>query len=271
MSNKAVFAMVVTSFLIAVLTFNLYSIPDVFARKVTKGPIECYGNPNSGAHSSDLSCCQNTVDSSGLEIKYCTDCVNGPTGITNCGPRYTVRVGPVNTTGVLDPLGPNAPTTNNNSGTQPGSIIKVHPGTFGPAGNTSNPNNNTAMKTAGVYSPTGFCTRIDRANCIPCDPGLPGGRDTCIPTTEWPAPSTFKNKVGVGVASPLGKAMNAPPTGNNTGTPPPPPTKQVGPGCGPGTDNSTCSSTSTLNPQSTHKGNNQGPSTSTSNGNSTGH
>jgi len=71
---------------------------------------------------------------------------------------------------------------------------------------SNNTDNSTAMKAAGAYSPTGFCVRIDRTSCTPCDPGLPGGRDTCIPSSDWPAPAAFKNKIGQGVATPLGNA-----------------------------------------------------------------
>jgi len=112
---------------------------------------------------------------------------------------------------------------------------------------------------AGVYSPTGFCARSVSTSCIPCDPGLPGGRDACIPSSEYPAPSTFKGKIGQGVATPLGNATNALPTGNNTGTLPPPPTGLAG--------------QQTQTQQTTahhHKGSNTGASTSTGS-NSTGH
>jgi hypothetical protein len=269
MPSIAALKVVVTSFFLVVLIFSLYSIPDAFAR-ISKGPIQCSSRTLEGPYQ-HVTCCQTQTDSSnGLEITYCTDCVSGGfTELHNCGPRYTVHGSEVNPTGVVAPLGPNAPITNNNTGKPPpGSIIKVSPGMFGPAGNTTNPTNNTAnstaMKAAGAYSPTGFCVRSVSTSCIPCDSGLPGGRDACIPSSDWPAPSTFKNKVGLGAATPLGNATNAPPTGSNTGTPPPPPTKQVGPGCGLGTDNSTCS-TSTPNPQPIHKGSNQGPSTSSSN------
>jgi uncharacterized membrane protein YgcG len=58
---------------------------------------------------------------------------------------------------------------------------------------------------------------------------------------------TAENTVVPGI--PIRNGTNALPTGNSTGTtPPPPPTALVG--CGPGTDNSTCN-TSTPNPQST--------------------
>ena len=33
-------------------------------------------------------------------------------------------------------------------------------------------------------SPTGGCIPFIRNNCVPCDPGLPGG--DCIPSSDWP-------------------------------------------------------------------------------------
>jgi hypothetical protein len=122
-------------------------------------------------------------------------------------------------------------TTGNNSGTPlpPGSIIKVPPGTISasPAGNTGNATNpgpvttiippslfkptgnltnappttnnstgNTIARGIGTYSPTGYCVRSNHYTCLPCDPGLPSGRDTCIPGSEWPGPTSFKNNTG---------------------------------------------------------------------------
>jgi hypothetical protein len=255
----------------------------VFAR-INKGAIVC--QPMSTNKTiNDLLCCQTQTDSSnGLEITYCTWC-SDTVPPSHCGPRFTVRGGSVNTTGVIAPLGPNAPPTGNNTGTLPPpvSVIKAPPGAIGNPTNASNntgtlppvgvikihpgPINTTNPITAsksGVYSPTGGCSTSSKSQCIPCDPGLP--TPYCIPSSDWPAGvRTAVNPTGV-VAP--GNLTNAPPTGSNTGTPPPPPTKQVGPGCGPGTDNSTCS-TSTPNPLPIHKGSNTGASTS--NGNSTGH
>jgi hypothetical protein len=259
MPSKAV-VFVLASFVLAVLIFSLYCIPDVFAR-INKGAIVCQPF-SSNKTINDVLCCQKQTDSSsGLEITYCTICAD-TVPPSNCGPRFTVREGSVNTTGVIAPLGPNAPPTGNNAGTLPPpvSVIKAPPGAIG---NATNPI--TASK-SGVYSPTGGCSTSSKSQCIPCDPGIP--TPYCIPSSDWPAGlRTAVNPTGV--VAPLGNLTNAPPTGSNTGTPPPPPpTKQVGPGCGPGTDNSTCS-TSTHNPLPIQKGSNLGSSTSS--GNSTGH
>ena len=144
MPSKAVLGVVVTSFLIVVLIFSLYSIPDVFARKITKGPIECYGNPNSGASSSLVTCCQNTIDSSGLEIKYCTNCeLPGP---TNCGPRYEAHGGGVNPTVGPTPAGNALPPPGNNTGTPGKTSI------FNPVRNVTNafpPSNNSGTPPLG--------------------------------------------------------------------------------------------------------------------------
>ena len=37
-------------------------------------------------------------------------------------------------------------------------------------------------------SPTGGCVPYIRNNCVPCDPGLPGG--DCMPSSDWPPPRT---------------------------------------------------------------------------------
>jgi hypothetical protein len=196
----------------------------------------------------------------------CTLChdTNPPSSCSEAYPVYAPPTG--SNTGTLPPVSVfkappgaigNATNQSSTTGTPPPvGVIKIHPGPI----NTTNPI--TASK-SGVYSPTGGCSVGSKSVCIPCDPGLP---PDCIPSSDWPAGArTADNPTGV--VGP-GNLTNAPPTGSNTGTPPPPPTKQVGPGCGAGTDNSTCS-TPTPNSLPVQKGSNLGPSTSS--GNSTGH
>src|SRR6266516_4001675 len=115
MPSKAV-VFVLTSFLTVVLICSLASTS--YAR-INSGPIICL---KMGYQTTidKVGCCQKQTDNQGIEINYCTICADTHPP-SNCGPRFTIRGSSVNTTGVLAPLGPNAPTTNNNSGTQPGS------------------------------------------------------------------------------------------------------------------------------------------------------
>jgi len=184
MLNQAALAIAGTSFLIVALIFSLYSIPGVFAR-INYGPIEC-SNARSGSVY-DFTCCQTQTDTkNGLEIRYCTDCTGG-TPIHNCGPRYSVRG---SSQGPLSPVGNTtiAPSTGK---LPPGSIIKASPGTLNTLTPTGNNTNSSIARAAGVYSPTGYCVRSNHVNCTPCDPGLPGGKDTCIPSGEWPPSATL--------------------------------------------------------------------------------
>jgi len=226
-----------------------------------------------------VQCCQTFKDSvECIEITYCTNCDNTKPP-SNCLPRFTQSKG-----GVLSP-----PTGNNTVTLPPGSIIKGPPisnsaGTpsglslvkalnstspivFHSAGNATNPTNNTgnstAMKVARAYSPTGYCARNNPTTCLPCDPGLPGGKEMCIPTSQWPSL----------MAVPL--AGNATNPGNNTGT-----ITKVLPGIFKPTGNATNASSPppTLlakQPSSGHHHHKGGGQTSTSssgsNTNSTGH
>ena len=70
----------------------------------------------------------------------------------------------------------------------------------------------------------------------------PSVRDVACPQAEgW--------KVPPGTFNPAGNSTN--PSNNTGGTHPLPPTRLVGPGCGSGTDNSTCSTSNTNPTQST--------------------
>jgi hypothetical protein len=195
MLSKAV-VIVVISFLLVILIAGATSTSIVFA-KINKTVTTCTKNKSS-KYANAYTCCYSTTNTQTLvSHDYCADCFAQSGGFA-CGDYVqTFRKG--QPTGVLAPLGPNAPP---NIGTPPPvSIIKVPPGTFNPGGNS----------TGGV---------IKVPPLIPTNPN------------------------------------------NNTGGTPPPPTGLAGPGCGPGTDNSTCS-TSTPNPtQSTQNGGNLGSSTS---------
>lgn len=217
--------LVVISILAGSLFYSSVSTFHVFA-KPRKSSIECFPISGGPYQPIDLvECCQTTTYDDGLEIQKCTQCENtDPPSI--CSKPYTV---PPRTTvgGVLPP-----PTGNNTITLPPGNIIKGPPisnatGTpsglslakalnstspiiFRSAGNATNPTNNTgnstAMKVARAYSPTGYCARNNPTTCLPCDPGLPGGKEMCIPTSQWPPLTSF----------PL--AGNATSPGNNTGT-----------------------------------------------------
>jgi len=287
---------VVISVLAVSIFYSSVSTFHVFA-KPRKSSIDCFPiSSGPGAPIDFVTCCQTTTYDDGIEIQKCTDCQNtDPPSI--CSPPYTVP--PRQTVGGVlpPPIGNNtvtkggvlAPPTDNNTVTlPPGSIIKGPPlsnnaGTpsglslakalnstssvvFRSAGNATNPTNNTgnstAMKVARAYSPTGYCARNNPTTCLPCDPGLPGGKEMCIPTSQWPPLMAF----------PL--AGNATNPGNNTGTI----TKVF-----PGIFKPTCNTTN-ASPQPTllakqpssghhhHKGGGQtSTSSSSSNTNSTGH
>jgi hypothetical protein len=110
------------------------------------------------------------------------------------------------------------------TGTSPlGGIIKIPSGAAKafPVTSTGNKTNSSiARLSGGAYSPTGYCVRNNPSACLPCDPGLPGGQQTCIPSSEWPP--SISLPLGGKVAPPLGSIIkvspgttNALPTTNN--------------------------------------------------------
>jgi len=247
MLNQAVLVLIVTSFVIVTLIFSLYSVPDVFAR-IKYGNIICIaGVGPKGATVGEVGCCQTQTDTTnGLEIKYCTICADTQPP-SQCGPRFSVRG---SSQGSLSPVGNTtiAPSTGK---FPPGSIIKASPGTLNTLTSTGNNTNSSIARAAGVYSPTGYCVRSNHVTCTPCDPGLPGGKDTCIPSGEWPPSASL------------------PLTGNNTST-----ITKLPPGAFKPTGNLTNSPTGPLlakQPTSSGHQHHKGSTSSTGNTNSTGH
>jgi hypothetical protein len=285
-SNPVIF--VVISVLAVVLIFGSY-VSGVSAKMKPIDGYSCVVIGTSLAGVERVQCCQTFKDSvEGIEITYCTNCDNTKPP-SNCLPRFTQSRGGVlppptgnNTVtkgGVLPPptgnntvtLPPGSivkgPPISNSAGTQPGlSVTKAlnstSPIVFRSEGNATSPTNNTgnstAMKVARAYSPTGYCTRNNPTTCLPCDPGLPGGKEMCIPTSQWPSLTAF----------PL--AGNATSPGNNTGT-----ITKVLPGIFKPTGNATnASPPPTLlakHPSSGHHHHKGSTSSSSSNTNSTGH
>lgn len=61
---------------------------------------------------------------------------------------------------------------------------------------------------AKSFSPTGWCKRGATTTCIPCDPGLPGGRDMCVPSSQVPGGGFASNTVHGSKADPHTKNNN---------------------------------------------------------------
>jgi hypothetical protein len=74
---------VVISVLVGALIYGSYPRSDLFAVIVERGLIDCVPFANVD----EVQCCQTETDDKGIEIKWCTDCVN-TSPPSNCGPRY---------------------------------------------------------------------------------------------------------------------------------------------------------------------------------------
>jgi hypothetical protein len=226
-SSKNAVVLVVITFLIVSLIFSSLSVAlsVTLAKPKQPGQVICgladlYGK---------VRCCQQTDVNDEYAGSWCTICTKTAYDPAphDCGPRYcngscesTLSLPP----GAINPpiyKAPptatyNPPSSNNNT------LIFNPP----PTGNAANPSNNTSPTggsntikaiRGGAFSPTGYCSRFATTTCIPCDPGLPGGRDNCIPTSDWPPPSTFKNNIGPGLGTATNRLGNAPiPSGNAT-------------------------------------------------------
>ena len=227
-SSKNAVVLVVITFLVVALIFSSLSVAlsVVLAKPKQPGQVICGLADLNGK----VRCCQKTDVNDAYAGSWCTICTKTPYDPAphDCGPRYcngscesTLTLPPGNNNPPIYKAPPtatyNPPSSNNNT------LIFNPP----PTGNATNPSNNTSSTggsntikaiRGGASSPTGYCSRFATTTCIPCDPGLPGGRDNCIPTSDWPPPSTFKNNIGPG----LGTATNglrtaAPiPSGNAT-------------------------------------------------------
>jgi hypothetical protein len=76
-------AFVVISILVVALIYGSFPRSDLFAVIVERGLIDCVPFSNVD----EVQCCQTETDDKGIEIKWCTDCVN-TSPPSNCGPRY---------------------------------------------------------------------------------------------------------------------------------------------------------------------------------------
>jgi len=113
--------------IIVVLTVSLicstFSVSNALGKvKVTRGPVTCDNLSGGGAR-----CCQTETGNNGIEIEYCTLCLNQnpPSG---CGPRHQGHDVP-----------PGFPS--NNAGPKSGGVLD-QPETPTNGGDVSNPNNN---------------------------------------------------------------------------------------------------------------------------------
>ena len=242
MANAKSLVLAFILFLTVAVVFSSFSKSYVvFA--ATKGPVECKTMPDSRFQE----CCQTTTEDDGIEITWCTICDNPTVGpATNCGPRYPqtdeVAPPPPTTTTCPDPnqalgaTGNCAPLTQAPEAPSPKSVPGnlLPEGIFGGPGASpeqgemtpevappTGPEGDDQTQSRINTSPTGGCIPSIKTQCVPCDPGLPGG--DCILEDDW--------ETTIGTTAARGAVACGPPPmpacGPHSPPPPPPPTNHV--------------------------------------------